>query len=75
MAEAPIIRIVADAVYDRCHTLDGLRDGLIDDPRNCDFDLAKHLPPCSVPATWRSCDLLSETAAELRDGVARPKGH
>ncbi len=54
LAEAPIslseIGVVADAVYDRCDALDGLRDGLIVDPRNCGFDPAKHLPPCDDAA-------------------------
>ena len=31
--------ILADAVYAGCDGIDGLIDGQIDDPRNCDFDL------------------------------------
>lgn len=50
LTEAPIslseIEIVANAVYDRCDAFDGLWDGLIDDPRVCDFDPAMHLPTC-----------------------------
>ena len=37
---------VAKAVYERCDAIDGLRDGLLDDPRTCDFDPARDLPRC-----------------------------
>jgi len=35
-----------DAVYGICDGIDGLEDGLIDDPRKCDFDPLTDLPPC-----------------------------
>jgi feruloyl esterase len=38
---------VGDAVYARCDATDGLEDGLIDDPRACDFDPARHLKVCA----------------------------
>ena len=41
------IAAVADAVYRRCDGLDGLEDGLLDDPRRCDFDPGRDLPRCS----------------------------
>ena len=51
LEEAPIsleqIGLVAEAVYDRCDSLDGLEDGLLDDPRICDFDPARDLPRCA----------------------------
>ena len=57
MSEAPIslekIGIVADAVYDRCDRLDGVEDGLLDDPRACDFEPRKHLPICNADASGR----------------------
>ena len=40
------IDLVAEAVYERCDALDGLKDGLIDDPRACDFDPARDLARC-----------------------------
>jgi hypothetical protein len=51
LASAPLslekISLVADAVYRKCDAADGAPDGLIDDPRECDFDPAAHLPRCS----------------------------
>ncbi len=32
------IALIQDAVYEACDALDGLEDGLIDDPRMCNFD-------------------------------------
>lgn len=53
--EAPIslekIEAVAEAVYERCDSVDGLEDGLLDDPRACDFDPARDLPRCEGSAT------------------------
>jgi DNA-binding transcriptional regulator YdaS (Cro superfamily) len=38
---------IAAVVYARCDALDGLRDGLIDDPRRCPFDPLADLPDCA----------------------------
>ena len=32
------VGLIQKAVYERCDKLDGIADGLIDDPRKCDFD-------------------------------------
>ena len=34
-------------VYDKCDAIDGLKDGLIDDPLKCKFDAMTDLPACS----------------------------
>lgn len=51
LAAAPIptakLPALARAIYERCDGADGLRDGLIDDPRRCDFQPAVHLPRCA----------------------------
>lgn len=39
---------LADAIYGKCDSIDGLVDGLIDDPRTCTFDPARDLPKCDV---------------------------
>ena len=49
------VNLLAERVYERCDPLDGLRDGLIDDPRNCDFDPALHLPRCSEDGSRTDC--------------------
>ena len=38
--------LLASHVYARCDDKDGLKDGLIDDPRRCDFKPSRDLPPC-----------------------------
>lgn len=42
------IEQVGKAVYARCDAVDGLKDGLITDPRDCDFDPARDLPRCGA---------------------------
>ena len=51
LAKAPIpigkLKLLADRVYARCDDKDGLKDGLIDDPKRCEFQPARDLPVCS----------------------------
>ncbi len=55
LARAPLseakVALVGEAVYARCDPADGLEDGLIDDPRHCDFDPREHLPRCRDDST------------------------
>ncbi|UCD77599.1 MAG: tannase/feruloyl esterase family alpha/beta hydrolase, partial [Desulfobacterales bacterium] len=40
------VDLIRKAVYERCDKLDGIADGVIDDPRKCDFDPASlRCPP------------------------------
>ena len=32
----------------KCDAIDGLKDGLIDDPRKCAFDPARDVPKCAA---------------------------
>ena len=41
------LKALADAVYEKCDDVDGLVDGLINNPLNCTFDPATDLPPDS----------------------------
>ena len=60
--------ILAEAVYTKCDGVDGLVDGLINDPRNCTFDPATDLPPGSfTPAQV-------EALEKIYDGVRNSQG-
>jgi pimeloyl-ACP methyl ester carboxylesterase len=39
--------LLTKAIYEKCDAIDGLKDGLIDDPRNCTFDPAKDIAKCA----------------------------
>jgi feruloyl esterase len=47
--------MLAKHVYDQCDAKDGLKDGLIDDPRRCDFKPARDLPHCAAGADQADC--------------------
>ncbi|MGH9721822.1 MAG: tannase/feruloyl esterase family alpha/beta hydrolase [Bryobacteraceae bacterium] len=59
VAAAPIpgpkLNILADRIYAKCDGADGLKDGLIDDPRKCDFSPARDLPKCAGDADGAGC--------------------
>ncbi len=41
------LALVAERAMQQCDAVDGLRDGLIDDPRQCKFDVARDVPVCA----------------------------
>jgi feruloyl esterase len=51
MTETPVsldqLKLVAERAMAKCDKIDGLADGLIDDPRKCDFDPARDVPELS----------------------------
>jgi hypothetical protein len=49
------LTLLAGKVMARCDAIDGVRDGLIDDPRKCDFDARRDVPVCPVGADDDSC--------------------
>jgi Tannase and feruloyl esterase len=49
------LALVSQKVMARCDSLDGLQDGLIDDPRKCDFDARRDVPACPAGADGESC--------------------
>ena len=55
LAETPVsaekIALVANAVMAKCDAVDGLKDGLIDDPRRCSFEVASDV--ASLPRRHR----------------------
>ena len=66
LSQAPVtpakLALVADKVMGKCDAIDGLKDGLIDDPRKCRFDPARDVPACS--AGTDSADCLTAAQAE-----------
>jgi feruloyl esterase len=59
LTEAPIpiekLALVASSVMTKCDKIDGLADGLIDDPRRCDFDPARDVPICPAGSDTAQC--------------------
>jgi feruloyl esterase len=59
LTDAPVspakMTLVAAKVMDKCDAVDGLEDGLIDDPRACRFDAARDVPACTAGADAADC--------------------
>lgn len=59
LSEAPVstakLSMVAGKVMERCDAVDGLKDGLIDDPRKCAFDAHKDVPACQAGSDTSDC--------------------
>ena len=47
----------------KCDAIDGLKDGLIDDPRKCNFDPARDVPACSAGTDGADCLTAAQAAA------------
>jgi len=58
------LNLLAESVMAKCDAVDGLKDGLIDDPRKCDFDPARDIPVCSAGIDGTDC-LRAEQAAAI----------
>ena len=57
------LALLAGKVMEKCDAIDGLKDGLIDDPRKCDFDPARDVPACSAGTDGSDCLTAPEAAA------------
>jgi feruloyl esterase len=75
LAEAPVslakLKLVADATFARCDAKDGLKDGLIDDPRKCDFDPVRDVKQCASGQDGDDCLTAAQSAAvkKIHDGL------
>jgi tannase/feruloyl esterase len=75
LSETPVslakLKLVADATYARCDAKDGLKDGLIDDPRKCDFDPARDVKQCAVGQDGDDCLTPAQSAAvkKIHEGL------
>lgn len=58
------LALLGDKVMAKCDAIDGLKDGLIDDPRKCNFDPARDVPACSAGADDPDC-LTAEQATAI----------
>jgi hypothetical protein len=67
LSAAPVtpakLALVADKVMAKCDAIDGLKDGLIDDPRKCAFDVARDVPVCSAGTDGADCLTAAQAAA------------
>jgi feruloyl esterase len=67
--------LLAKAVYEKCDAVDGLKDGVIDDPRQCKFDPARDVPKCNG-AEGADCFTSAQISAlgKIYGGVRNSKG-
>ena len=76
--KAPItidkLKVAEAALYAKCDKRDGLADGLIDDPRRCDFDPARDIPKCSAGQDGADC-LTEAQAATLTEIYRGPRSN
>jgi len=67
LSEAPVtagkMTLLANRVMEKCDAVDGLKDGLIDDPRKCDFDPARDVPACPAGTDNDGCLTAAQAAA------------
>jgi Tannase and feruloyl esterase len=56
------LHALADAVYGKCDALDGLKDGLIENPLKCNFDPEKDLKKCAPGDDGPSCFTAAQMA-------------
>ena len=67
LSEAPVsaakLALVAKSVMTKCDGVDGLTDGLIDDPRRCAFDVTRDVPSCAAGADGADCLTTSQATA------------
>lgn len=68
--------LLADTVYKKCDRIDGLEDGLIDDPRKCRFDPAIDLPKCPAATDNPNCFTAAqvESLKKIYGGVKNSAG-
>ena len=66
------LAFVGEKVMAKCDAIDGLKDGLIDDPRKCNFDPARDVPACTAATDGADC-LTSAQAAAIAKVYSGPQ--
>jgi hypothetical protein len=75
LTEAPVtagkMALVAERVMAICDAVDGLEDGLIDDPRACDFEPSRDVPMCPAGQDTDRCltPAQADAVAKVYGGV------
>ncbi len=69
----PKLALLAAAVQAKCDSIDGLVDGLIDDPRNCTFDPLADLAVCAGDVDGTDFFTTAQRIA-IKDIYAGPPG-
>lgn len=73
LSAAPVspakLELVSKAVMAKCDAIDGLKDGLIDDPRKCSFDPARDVAACAAGTDGPDC--LTSAQAEAIGKIYR----
>jgi len=68
------LAFVGEKVMAKCDAIDGLKDGLIDDPRKCNFDPARDVPACKAGTDGADC-LTSVQAAAVAKVYSGPQSN
>jgi hypothetical protein len=68
------LALLATKVMERCDAIDGVKDGLIDDPRKCDFDAKRDVPACPAGADTADC-LTAPQADAVMKVYGGPQSH
>jgi hypothetical protein len=68
------LELLAKRVLAKCDAVDGLADGLIDDPRKCSFDAHRDVPVCQAGADSDAC-LTSAQADAVMKVYSGPQSH
>lgn len=80
LAQQPVtgakMMLVAENVMAKCDNVDGVKDGIIDDPRRCNFDVAKDAPSCAAGNNDETCLTAAQATAiqKIYDGPRDSSG-
>ena len=68
--------LLTKVVYEKCDAVDGLKDGVIDDPRRCGFNPSRDVPACAAAAEGPDCFTAPqiEALAKIYGGPHNSKG-
>ncbi len=70
------VKTVGKAFVEKCDAVDGLKDGVIDDPRRCDFKPARDVQQCAQGSDAADCLTPRQTQAmeKIYSGITLPDG-